>query len=1475
MPHLERQALEAGIAWLQEERRLPLSVGRVQVDLRRNRWIVHHLLLRDPTDPRRTLVAAREVRVSRPFGRDPVIEVEQPIAHLVRLPDGRWNFLPLLPERPLPPVERFWKVQVRHATVRFEDYAVRPTIRTTLYQIDAQIRSDAGVTTFGFTERESYHLRVQGWLHRGQLRLRVDAREVPVSSLLAYLPRSPVDAGDAKASGTVWVFNTLQKRWQYYGTVRVQATRARWNLAGNAIPLSDVSGEGEFGTGWATWQARGKVGSGRVRAAGSVQWQPHVYLQVSAHLQQIPPGVLRPWQRRYVPWLVAQAPVDAHLTLQGTLQQLSAQVTAQTARASTQRVNVQDICAQVLLHPRQVLLPRVSFRAAGGTVAAQGAWWRDGKDWQFALRWNASNVDLARLWAYVPSETRGIAYGQGIAFGTLKRPQVVANLRGERLAFQRWRCDRVRARVHWTPSRLRIDGSLLEDWTGTAFVTGEVDLTRQQLALRVRADEVALTPWVGRLLSSCQPLEELPAAWVYARGEVVGNWRQPQFRGVVEAVDLRWRRWALDYLVARVEASPQRVQVLSATARRPPMEIAWQGELLRPLEDEKASLTVTGFVQHLDAQELLAALQDPSGEELPRVEAVGQAFFSAEGSLRSPEVRLTLSAPTVQVRAWSLTDLRAALAYREGAWSVDDLSARLGEGMLAMRGERDREGKLALQVEGERLPLSQLQPLLPEDAPPDLSGEVFVQGTLAGTDQQPELDARLQCRDVRWDVLHFSEGDAQLEWCNGQWSARQVRFAGEGGEVLLHTLRYTSQPQHLEAEGVLSLSPLESWSQWILDSGWLRDRVPRLGEALREAGRIAGSVTIPFRLQGAGDDLAVEATVEARDLELEGRSLGTLRARVERDAQGTWLLPEALLHNGEHRVTASGAYQRDGILRLSMEAYNIDLSWFQRWMPPSAELKGTLEAATLEAEGPSDAPSVKLTLALRQPQWGAVRAERAISGEIRLSGSTIDLSEVVLAQPDGQVRFWGTLPFRWKPLGVPEDAPVDLHCEASPQPLSSLLAFLPAAAVTEAGGRWSLQASLSGTRFAPQLAGELRLEADRLRLARLSTGLRDLRAVVHLWRDTVRLAELTAVGDTPRGGRIAGSGTVQFGGDQQERIDVTLRLERFWLAERNLSAQYDEQIRAFLDGTLRITGNIGSPRVVGILTASGGAFTLPSSFPEQRASPRRLAVNPQFQQVVLRLGENMWLNSPRLSAQAVGEIALSGSLQEPVVHGQLGLERGYVSFPTARFRLQPGGIIVLDYPVPGDNPFRVHVNVQANTSLSLTSPAGRARRYGVTVLASGAITSPEGLRTEFRSDPPDLSPQQIARALGIGTIEELLTGRNVEQLLQREVVNLFTSAYVPQLFSPLERGIEEVLQLREFRLEYGRDEPVSVTLVKRLGGGFSLSYWRTVATPRDRYVLKILYELPEWARLARRLQISISVDERQQYLWGIEGSFRF
>ncbi|MGQ9487177.1 MAG: translocation/assembly module TamB domain-containing protein [Armatimonadota bacterium] len=1478
LPRVRQEAIEASIAWAQKEWHTPILVGEVFTDLLRGKVTVRNVFLGDPYDPQKPLVAAREVTVSELYSRRPDIHINAPVARAVRLPDGRWNFSRLLPKRRAP-AETFWTVRITNGILHFEDHKAHPTLRATLQQVEGEVRSTAGVTTFDFTHGQAspnLKARTTGWLYNGQWRLRVNASDVPVSTLMAYTNIHDLDATRARATGTVWVYTDAQQHIRYMGKAIVQAAQARWKSPQGDITLSNLYADTTFGTGVATGRGHARAGSGQVFASGTVQWQPQAVVDLVVDAQKIPPSALRQWVRRYAPQIALNAPVDARLALRGTLAQPRVQGEVHTARARVGHIEIQEIRTKVILNPQFAFLRDVYLKVGDGSVQGQVVAWKHGKEWQIGAHWKADKVNLARLRPYLPGDIGGVVHGEGLVSGFLRRPSVVMNLRGERLAGNLWRSEHAQARIRWTPDTLHIDGAVLEDWSGAGYISGTVDLKRKQMALRVRADEVLLAPWVERLAPKLRHEGDVPSAWVYAQGELTGTFRQPVFRGVVEATDLQWRRWSLDYLVARVEASPDRVQVTGGIIRRPPMEVTWQGELQEPLDPEKARVWLSGVANNVDAQEVLSALREPAtGEEPLPVEAIGRAFFHVEGKLRAPVADVTVSVPMAQLRNWNLTAINGAVRYEDGLLKVSSLSARLGDGILKAQGERDSTGRLSFQIVGDNLPLAQIRALLPEDAPQDISGEVFVQGAVTGSEQEPQFDGEITIRNAVWDVLRAHTSSAQVRWRQGELSAQNIRTENPEFSLNIGSLYLSDMEHTITAEGTLSVASLEALSRKVMDSAWLRDKAPRLGEMLHELGGISGTAMIPFRLRGETKSPSVEASLELQSLEINESMLGTLRAQIGKDSAGVWRLQNAVLSNGEHRLIASGTYGPEGEVNLSAEAYNFDLAWFQRWLPKATELRGKVEMAAVEVSGKSDSPDVVLTLALKEPQFGAVRAERVLSGKVQVSRGKLDISEIVLAQKDGQVRIWGTLPFHWEPFGVPDTEPINVHAEASPQPLSALLAYLPSAGIREADGQWSLKATLAGTRSAPQLSGEMLLSANSFRIAQMRTGLRDVQASVQFQNEAIRLTELTAVGDSPRGGRIIASGEVRFGGEGQERIDARLRLERFWLEERNLSGQYGEQIRAFLDGELRFAGSAENPQLSGAIVASGGAFVLPASFPEQKAEARPLPINPQFENVVLRVGEGMWLNSPRLSTQAEGEIVLSGSLQEPIIHGQLGLERGYVYFPTARFRLEPGGFITVDYPVPGDNPFRVNVNVQANTNLSITSPTGDVRRYRVTVVANGAVTSPEGLRTEFRSDPPDLSTQRIARALGVGTLEEILAGRNMEQVLQREVVNLFTSAYVPQLFSPLERGIEEVLQLREFRIEYDRYEPITVTLVKRLWDGFSLSYWRTVSAQQERYIVKILYELPEWTRLLRRLRLSLSVDEKQQTFWGIEGSFRF
>lgn len=1469
-PFFHLQAAEAARRWAQEQQDIPLVVGDFKLDLLQRRLEVRDVILGPLSDP---LLVAKRVSVVQPAPRRLDIRISRATVHLIRLPDGRWNFSVLLPQRRLAPTDTFWSVSFEETTLHFTDYEARPPLQATLPRVNGDIRSWAGVVLFRFQHTDPpVPAQVQGWLHEKTLRLHIVAQQVPLPKLLSYLPKMPLKASNATVSGEVWVYTDEKNQVQYTGNVSVEALQTEWRTPRGILTLRQLQGTGTFRTGVASWKAQARLGTGSLEASGVVRWQPQLEVMASGRAREVPPRVISPWLKPYAPQVTLESGADAQLHLRMRGSDVAAEATLGIPKVKAGDLLVQDLRLKTILENDRVIVPRFELRIGGGKVAGRAAAWQHNREWHFAAQGDFQGLLLAQLKPYVPSDIRGVLSGVALAYGTSRSPMLVANVAVTRLSGKGWRFDQGYARLRWAPTTLFIDGAFLEDWSGSISLSGEVDLKHRRLALQTRVDEAQIGVWAERLAPYLPQHSELPSGWAYARGELTGSLDSPLFQGVVETTDLRWQRWDADYLAMRVKASHQQITIEDATLYRPPAEAKWQATIDNPLDPEKTRFVLSAVAQNVDLREVLRVLRE---EDPPSVEAFARVFCYAEGTPKEPFVQLSVSAPALQFQQWSLGNFTGSVRYAQKKLWLESVNARLGEGTLQAKGVREEDGSLSLQIEGNRLPLSPLRNLLPEEARQPLTGEMAFTGTISGSDRSPLLEADVFWQNVRWDALELGNGRARVTWQPEQLDIRSLQLDSPSLSLSVASLTFQPRVRHLMAEGTLRIGSLQRLNRTLLSSTWLVRQTPRLEATARELEELEGKIEVPFTIAAQGDEWVVAARALAEDLTIADQLLGNLQAEVERGGHGEWRLTQMLLANGEHHVSLSGTYTPDRELSLELEAYNVRLSWFQRWLPTLAELQGSIESATLRATGKAESPTLTLSFALRDLRYGELQIQRVLSGQVQISEQKIDISDLWLVQPEGRVRMWGYLPFRWEPLGIPEEQEGAVYIEAPEQPLKSLLSYFNATQQLEVEGSWQLQARVEGSRAQPNLSGELRVDAERLRVVPIATGLRNLRARARLSNDTIFLEELSAAGDTPRGGRLAITGKILVAAPPEQQIQARLRAERFWVEERNLSGQYGEQIRAFVEGELSLQGSWRNPQLTGTVSFSNGALTLPASFPSQQPADRRLAINPQFAGVVLRLQRGMWLNSPRLSAQAVGDIILGGSLQEPLVHGQIGLERGYISFPTARFRLEPGGTISIDYPVPGEAPLRVQVNVKATTNLSLLSPLGGRRRYLISVLANGTITAPEGLRTEFRSDPPELSPTQIARALGVGTIEELLAGRNIEQVLQREVVNLFTSAYIPQLFSPLERGIEEAFQLSEFGLEYSRQEPLTITLVKRLWGGFSLSYWRTVAAGQERNVLKILYELPEWTRLSRRLVLSFSVDEKQQQRWGLEGTLRF
>jgi hypothetical protein len=315
------------------------------------------------------------------------------------------------------------------------------------------------------------------------------------------------------------------------------------------------------------------------------------------------------------------------------------------------------------------------------------------------------------------------------------------------------------------------------------------------------------------------------------------------------------------------------------------------------------------------------------------------------------------------------------------------------------------------------------------------------------------------------------------------------------------------------------------------------------------------------------------------------------------------------------------------------------------------------------------------------------------------------------------------------------------------------------------------------------------------------------------------------------------------------------------------------------------------PRISGAVLANETTLTLPAALPEAKAARTLPPVNPRFDMVLI-IGRNSWLTNPSMRLQLDGRIPIRGTLSEPQVRGTLIVERGTLTFPTARFRVTGEIDVVYAPALQGELVAPLRVDLVATTRVRGRDPStGRSQQYEITLIARGPLApiqreqaagqfGEEGglqpprfgqLQIQATSDPP-LPQSQILALIGRGEALEgiLAGGGNVQDVLRQEFEQALTTSVVPALFLPFETAVEGVLGLDEFAIDIAFREPVQLRLGKDLVGGLGASYSRSLTGAQTQEQYDLYY------RISRRLRFGYRIEEPFHLRsWFLNGAFRF
>ncbi|RDD61811.1 translocation/assembly module TamB domain-containing protein [Ferruginivarius sediminum] len=622
------------------------------------------------------------------------------------------------------------------------------------------------------------------------------------------------------------------------------------------------------------------------------------------------------------------------------------------------------------------------------------------------------------------------------------------------------------------------------------------------------------------------------------------------------------------------------------------------------------------------------------------------------------------------------------------------------------------------------------------DLPLSGTGRVSVSLGAGSTGQGVTLDGRLT------DVTYG--GDATAGTLELKAEVDDA-FANPGGTARIALANATAGPAKLDAASLR------------VDGGPAKAnlRLEASGEAF---GPLQVSADASVALEGA----VTQLTLTRLNADTQGKALSLERPAVLR-------LEPASLTLSDLAVQAEG-----GTLRLDLErtAERIDATAQLESLPlaltrlvlAEPKLSGNLDGR-MELSGPLARPEGSF-------QFNA--AEIGLEGadlppldawlQGRISGGTLTASGQARGLSETPVQLSVQLPMRLSlapvAAGLPPDGPV--RAEVSWQgDVAPLMPFVPVSG-HRLTGQGDVALRIEGSLGDPQPRGHIALTGATYENLTTGTLLTDLNARIEGDGEALQIARFEAR-DGGKGSVMA-SGSVNVYGGAGQAVDLTLTAKNATLVRR-------DEITARTDLDLAVTGPFDDLLLQGVVTVERGEARIPDSLPPEVASldvvevggdslagaeppktpeseseseaakPSRIKLD-----IAVDVPSRFFMRGGGLDSEWSGNLAVTGTADQPVINGQLRAVRGQVDFLGKAFKLNRG---------------EVDFDGGSEIDPSITAEAFHSGRdIDVTVAVSGPAQQPE----LTLSSTPELPQDEV--------ISRLLFGKSATELSAMEAGQL-------------------------------------------------------------------------------------------------------
>ncbi|MGH9358766.1 MAG: translocation/assembly module TamB domain-containing protein, partial [Terriglobia bacterium] len=497
-------------------------------------------------------------------------------------------------------------------------------------------------------------------------------------------------------------------------------------------------------------------------------------------------------------------------------------------------------------------------------------------------------------------------------------------------------------------------------------------------------------------------------------------------------------------------------------------------------------------------------------------------------------------------------------------------------------------------------------------------------------------------------------------------------------------------------------------------------------EAVKARGLgISGSLSLTAQGRGTFKSPQLQASAEIPDLAIRQQHVAAVKANVNIAHQHANFTLTSGISNAQIKASGSVSLKPDYDLTAELDTQTLQLGpELANFLPVT--MGGLHAEAAIHASlnGPLKYPArmqAQAVIPIFSMSYQPVKLAATRPIHITYSNGTVVLQPAEIKGTGTDLRLHGTIPLQGLgPMKVSVLGTMNLAALGALNPEGS------------SSGQLKLQITARGSRFHPEVTGDVRIINAVFQSPMFPVGIEKLNGDLTLDNHQLRIRQFTG---TAGGGTISASGGLAFRPKLQFNFGIT--------ASR-VAVRYQNSVRAVVNSNLSLAGAPQSSTLSGrvvidrlSLTPSFGLATFASqmgggpSLPSSQGFMSNLRLN-----IAVSSARELSVQSNMLSIQGATNLNIRGTAAEPVVLGRATLAGGEVDFLNHRYQIQRGSIAFV-------NPARTEpiVNLRVTTTVD---------QYDLRVNLEGPV---DHLRTSYTSDPP-LPPVDVINLLVRGQTTE-------------------------------------------------------------------------------------------------------------------------